>query len=68
MIIKISSRELHLAAYIKAKGGALVEYSDGMFVFETNKTEIEWRLAHSNSESLLVDRELLTLKQFITKR
>ena len=62
MIIKISSKELHLAAYIKAKGGALVEFTDNAFVFNTEKTEIEWRLMHSNSESLLVDRALLTLK------
>ena len=68
MLVKISSKELHLAAFIKAMGGSLVEYSNNTFVFETDKSEIDWRIQHSNSESLLVDRELLTLKQFIVKR
>jgi hypothetical protein len=68
MIIHISARELHLAAFIKAKGGRLIKFDNHEFVFESELSETEWRITHSNSEALLVDRELLTLKQFIKKR
>jgi len=62
--IEISKSELHLAAYIKAGGAEFLDFRDGFFVFSSNKSEIEWRVLHSNSESLKVDRELFTLKKF----
>lgn len=68
MVIEISSKELHFAAYIKATGARLIDFTDDAFVFETREDETSLRIKHSNSESLLVDRELLTLKKFITKR
>jgi hypothetical protein len=68
MIIHISAKELHLAAFIKAKGGRLLNFDNHEFVFETDLSETDWRITHSNSEALLVDRELLTLKQFIKRR
>ena len=68
MVIRISSKELHFAAFIKAMGGRLLDFSDNTFVFETTEEETALRIKHSNSESLLVDRELLTLKQFVIKR
>lgn len=67
MQIKIPRRELHLAAYIKAEGGTFIEYKMGAFCFETLKSENEWRVLHSNSESLRVDRELFTLKSFFQR-
>lgn len=63
-IIEISKSELHLAAYIKAGDAEFLDFRDGFFVFSSNKSEIEWRVLHSNSESLKVDRELFTLKKF----
>ena len=68
MLINISIKELHLAAYIKSMGGRLVHFENDHYVFESDKSESDWRIRHSNSESLLVDRELLTLKNFIRKR
>ena len=62
--IEISKSELHLAAYIKAGGAEFLDFRDGFFIFSSNKSEIEWRVLHSNSESLKVDRELFTLKKF----
>jgi hypothetical protein len=62
--VEISKSELHLAAYIKAGGAEFLDFRDGFFVFSSNKSEIEWRVLHSNSESLKVDRELFTLKKF----
>lgn len=67
MQIKIPRRELHLAAYIKAGGAEFIEYKMGSFCFETDLSEAEWRVKHSNSESLRVDRELFTLKTFFQK-
>lgn len=67
MLIKIPRRELHLAAYIKAAGATFVEYKMGAFFFETDVPEVEWRVRHSNSEALKVDRELFTLKTFFQR-
>jgi hypothetical protein len=62
--IHISKSELHLAAFIKAGGADFLDFKDGFFVFFSDKSELEWRVQHSNSESLRVDRELFTLKKF----
>jgi hypothetical protein len=67
MIVQISKRELHLAAYAKATGAALLDYKSGQFVFESQLSEIELRVLHSNSEAIKVDRELFTLKAFFHK-
>jgi hypothetical protein len=67
MIIQISKRELHLAAYIKQQGAVLLDYKSGQFIFESQLTEVELRVQHSNSESLKVDRELFTLKAFFIR-
>lgn len=67
MIIYISRRELHLAAYIKATGANFIDYKNGSFIFETEQSETTLRVMHSNSESLKVDRELFTLKTFFNK-
>jgi hypothetical protein len=64
MILRIHKRELHLAAYIKAGGASLLDYDEDHFVFNSDRTEVQWRVQHSNSESLRVDRELFTLKSF----
>tara|TARA_B110000259_G_C13819482_1_gene324092 strand:- start:193 stop:399 length:207 start_codon:yes stop_codon:yes gene_type:complete len=68
MVIQISSKELHFAAYVKATGARLIEFNNNTFVFETAEEENALRIKHSNSEALLVDRELLTLKQFVIRR
>jgi hypothetical protein len=67
MIIYISKRELHLAAFIKHQGATLLDYTSGQFVFESLLTEVALRVLHSNSEALKVDRELFTLKAFFIK-
>ena len=67
MQIRIPKRELHLAAYMKAAGAVFVDYKSGSFIFESDLAETEWRVRHSNSEALKVDRELFTLKTFFNK-
>lgn len=64
MILNIPKRELHLAAYLKATGVTFVGYKYGNFIFESDLSEVDLRVAHSNSEALKVDRELFTLKTF----
>lgn len=63
--IIVSRSELHFAAYLKAMGIRLVDFKNNTFIFETDLSEVELRIQHSNSESLKVDRELFTLKGFI---
>jgi len=67
MIIQISKRELHLAAFIKHHGASLLDYKSGQFIFESELTEVELRVLHSKSEALKVDRELFTLKAFFVR-
>jgi len=67
MEIKIPKRELHLAAYMKAAGATFINYVSGAFIFESDISDTEWRVRHSNSEALRVDRELFTLKTFFQK-
>lgn len=68
MEVKISSRELNLAAYMKANGATLVAYNSGTFIFNTPVSETEWRVKHSNSCCIKVDNEMLTLKRMIGAR
>jgi hypothetical protein len=67
MIINIPRRELHLAAYLKAMGIKFIDYKFGNFIFESDISEVQLRVQHSNSEALKVDRELFTLKTFFNK-
>ena len=67
MIIHISKRELHLAAFIKALGAEFIDYKNGSFIFDSEQSETALRVLHSNSEALKVDRELFTLKTFFNK-
>ena len=68
MEVKISSKELNLAAYMKANGANLVAVNGGQFVFDTHHPETEWRVKHSNSCCVKVDNELLSLKRMVATR
>lgn len=57
--------ELHLAAYMKAKGAVLIKVEKSGFWFTTDKSESVWRLEHSNSCCCRVDMELINLRKFI---
>ena len=65
MLIYIQKKELHLAAFIKASGIKFMDYHNDQFVFDSDISEIELRVQHSNSLALQVDRELFTLKTFL---
>jgi|JMBY01.1.fsa_nt_gi hypothetical protein len=66
--IKIPRTELHLAAYVKSHGASFIDFANGCFIFESDTTENEWRVAHSNSCCLKTDVELFTLKKFLPRR
>lgn len=61
--ITVGRREMHLAAYMKHHGATLVGANQDGFQFDTDRPLNQWRIAHSNSCCLAVDRELLTLKR-----
>lgn len=63
MQIEVNKANIHLAAYIKSFGGKLIGFDNDKFIIDSDRTLQEWQLDHSNSESLKVDRELLTLKR-----
>lgn len=60
-------RDLHLAAYMKYNGANFLEYKTGYFVFSSEKSESEWRVAHSNSCCRGVDAELINFRKFLRK-
>lgn len=65
--ITVERREIHLAAYMKTQGASLVKAGPEFgFIFETDRSLNDWRVEHSNSLALAVDRELLTLKRFLS--
>jgi len=63
-MIEISRKELHLAAYMKAHGAEFIDFSNDCFVFNSDRPETEWRVAHINSCCLKTDTELFALKRF----
>ena len=65
MIEEIHRKQLHLAAYMKAHGATFLDFSEDYFIFESDKTESEWRIAHSNSCCVKTDVELFALKRFL---
>jgi len=64
---KVTITELGLAAYLRIKDAELVKYENG-FVFETDRSEGEWRIEYYNSDCYKHDSELLQLKKFIVRK
>ena len=62
------TRELHLAAYAKTHGAELLGVSNGAFRLRSDRSEQEWRVAHSNSCCRRVDQELIALRKFLKPR
>lgn len=66
----VLTTEVGLAAYIRIKGGHLKDFNEsaGEYVFETDKTLSKWRLEYVNSQCYQHDKEVMSLRQFKTKR
>lgn len=63
--IKISSRDMHLASYMKVNGAELICVRDKQFIFRSEMDEQQWRIKHSSCCCKRVDDELLSLKRMI---
>lgn len=63
--MKISTKELGLAAYIKINGAKFLDFQNKLFFFESDKTLDSWRVEYYNSESYKHDTELLSLRKFL---
>ena len=64
---QFSCKELHLAAYIKSNGAEFLGFENGSFVFNSDKSLSQWRVAHSNGCCRRVDQELINLRKFIKR-
>lgn len=64
---KLEIRKLGLAAYIKMKGGKLIEYKNSRFVFESDRTESDWEVEYLNSCCHRHDTELINLRKLIRR-
>ena len=63
--VSIGSKDMHLAAYMKANGAELQSVTDNKFNFITDMKESDWRVKHSNSCCRVVDNELLSLRRML---
>ncbi len=60
----MKTSDLGLAAFIKIRDGNLKKCEGKDFIFDTDKSEDEWRVEYLNSECYRHDSELLSLKKF----
>lgn len=64
MLIKV--KPLGLAAYIKMNGCALIEVTaDKSFVFESQKTEVEWKNQYTNSCCMRHDQHVCAMRHYL---
>lgn len=65
--MRIETRELGLAAFMKIRGAKLVEYSNRVFVFESDRDLNVWRVEYANSCCYQHDTEVMSLRKFLNK-
>jgi len=65
MMIKLDTRELHLAAYMRYNGAKLISFDGKYFIFESDINISDWRISHTDSDCYKIDRELLSLKRMV---
>ena len=58
----VETPQLGLAAYIKMKGGELLEVKNGSFRFKTYQPLKEWQMEYANSCCQRHDQELVHLR------
>jgi len=63
--MRIETRKLGLAAFIKMNNGKLIEVASGKFAFDSEKTESEWEVEYLNSCCHRHDTELINLRKLI---
>lgn len=63
--MRVETRKLGLAAFIKMNGGQLVKYESGRFHLDADKTEQQWEVAYMNSCCHRHDTELVNLRKLM---
>lgn len=63
--MRIAVNQLGLAAYIKMKGATLVGVEGKTFVFESELSVYDWRVAYNNSCCMVHDTLVCELRQHI---
>jgi len=63
--MRIETRKLGLAAFIKMNNGNLIEVASGKFAFESEKAESQWEVEYLNSCCHRHDTELINLRKLI---
>lgn len=63
--MRVETRDLGLAAFLKMKGVELVDYfkPNRVFIFETDRDETAWRIEYLASESHKHDTEVMNLRR-----
>ncbi len=64
-MVRIETRDLHLAAYMKANGASFVGYENRAFCFLSEKSAMDWKVEHANSCCRRVDKELIDLRKLM---
>jgi len=63
--MRVETRKLGLAAYIKMNGGMLVKYEKGKFHLDADKVERQWEVEYMNSCCHRHDTELVNLRKLM---
>lgn len=64
--MKISTKKLGLAAYVKIQGIRFLGYQSELgFSFESDKSEPEWFTEYMNTEAYRHDVELMNLRKLL---
>lgn len=64
--MELRTKDLGLASFMRIKGVRFIGF-DGIFVFESDKNENEWRVEWMESECYQYDKELIAMKKFLYK-
>jgi hypothetical protein len=61
--LAVSTKDLGLAAFMKANGALLMGHRQGTYLFRSERTVAAWRVDYSNSCCRQHDMELLELRR-----
>ena len=64
-MMRVETRDLGLAAYMKMNGSELVDFfkPNRVFIFESDRDETAWRIEYLGSACHKHDRELMDLRR-----
>lgn len=62
---EIQVRHLGLAAFVAMKGETLLRVENRLFIFQSEKSETEWRVEYNNSDCLKHDTLVCELRHHL---